>query len=98
MRRLILVIVIVDFVVVLAALGFSLFNQELRREVGQRQQLINQGLSYTKINQWLINSLTALATKNNDERIRALLANNGIKYSLTPPAQANAPGPGTGKK
>ena len=85
MKRLLLAIVVLDLVLVLAGLVLSLYNQGLRREVAQRQQTINQGLTYSQINQYLVNALTGLAVRNGDERVRALLSKNGVNITPNPP-------------
>ncbi len=86
MKRLLLVIVVLDLVLVLAGLGLSLYNQGLRREVAQRQQTINQGLTYSQINHYLVNALTVLAVKSGDDSVRALLAKNGVNIAVNPPS------------
>jgi hypothetical protein len=80
------------------AIVFSVSNQSLRQEVAERQQVINQGLALSQVNTRLVNSLAALAARDNDAQIHALLAQQGITYSTNPvphgqgaPPQAQQP-------
>ena len=61
-------------------------NVSIRTEVNNRQQYINQSVQLSRLNQELINSLGALALKNNTA-IRQLLADSGITV-VAPSAEA----------
>jgi hypothetical protein len=72
------------------SIGISISNQSLRQQVNERQQLINQGQAYNQINTRLANALALVANRDNDEKIKKLLADNGITIkadqSSQPPA------------
>jgi hypothetical protein len=63
-----------------AVIVLSVTNQSLRQDVAERQQTINQGLGLSQVNTRLINSLAAIAARDNDDQIRILLANQGITF------------------
>jgi hypothetical protein len=65
----------------------------LRQEVAERQQAINQGLALSQLNMRLINTLSAIAARDNDDQIRSLLAQHGITFKVNkePPDQNLAP-------
>ncbi len=78
-------------------------NRSVQAEVNQRQQFINQSIQLGRINDTLIRALAAAAVDNNDDRLRELLAQNGIAINpatgapekqATPPSAAPA---GTGR-
>jgi hypothetical protein len=68
-----------------AAVAFLISNQSLRQEVSERQQTINQALALSQINSRLINSLATIAARDNDDQIRAVLAQQGITFQVNPP-------------
>lgn len=76
-------------------------NRSVQAEVNQRQQFINQSIQLGRINDALVRALAATAVSNKDDKLRDLLAQNGITINPTtgaperetPPAAA-APAPG----
>ncbi len=66
-------------------------NASIRAETNGRQQYINQSVQLSRLNQELVNTLGALAMKNNGA-IRQLLAESGITV-VGPPAEAAPSGP-----
>jgi len=58
-------------------------NRSVQTEVNQRQQFINQSIQLGRINDTLIRALAAAAVDNNDDRLRELLAQNGIAINPT---------------
>src|SRR5947199_4830980 len=58
-------------------------NRSVQAEVNQRQQFINQGIQLGRINDALIRALAAAAVDNNDDKLRELLAQNGITINPT---------------
>jgi len=74
-------------VAIVVTVALSIWNQSLRQRVNERQQTINQGLAFSQVNTQLANSLVAVAARDNDEKIRKLLADNGItmKTEQAPP-------------
>jgi hypothetical protein len=53
-------------------------NRTVQAEVNQRQQFINQSIQLGRINDTLIRALAAAAVEHNDDKLRELLAQNGI--------------------
>src|SRR5712691_4686677 len=53
-------------------------NRSVQAEVNQRQQFINQSIQLGRINDTLIRALAASAVNDNDDKLRELLAQNGI--------------------
>src|ERR1700738_3936463 len=58
-------------------------NRSVQAEVNQRQQFINQSIQLGRINDALIRALAAAAVENNDDKLRELLAQNGITINPT---------------
>jgi hypothetical protein len=69
---------------VLVVLNMFLFvaNQQLNREVSERQQFIVQTAQVQGIAKEIVTALANLAVKNNDEQLKQLLASHGITYSV----------------
>ena len=77
-------------------------NRTVQAEVNQRQQFINQSIQLGRINDALIRALAAAAVEHNDDKLRELLAQNGISINPTtgaPEKQATPPAApaGTGR-
>src|SRR5882724_2573845 len=77
-------------------------NRSVQAEVNRRQQFINQSIQLGRINDALIRTLAAAAVENNDDKLRELLAQNGISINPTtgaPEKQATPPAApaGTGR-
>jgi hypothetical protein len=58
-------------------------NRSVQAEVNQRQQFINQSIQLGRINDTLIRALAATAVSNKDDKLRDLLAQNGITINPT---------------
>ena len=58
-------------------------NRTVQAEVNQRQQFINQSIQLGRINDALIRALAASAVNDNDDKLRELLAQNGITINPT---------------
>ena len=79
-------------------------NRTVQAAVNRRQQFINQGIQLGRINEALIRALAAAAVSNKDDKLRDLLADNGITInasgepvpSVSAPAEKTAPA-ATGK-
>jgi hypothetical protein len=80
---LLLLLVLVD---VLLGLG----NQSLRLEVTERQQFIAQSMQLEGLHREIITTLAAVAIKTNDEKLKGVLASQGISFAAeaAPPAKA----------
>ena len=53
-------------------------NRSVQAEVNQRQQFINQSIRLGRINDALIHALATTAVSDKDDKLRDLLAQNGI--------------------
>ena len=58
-------------------------NRTVQAEVNRRQQFINQSIQLGRINDALIRALAAAAVEHNDDKLRELLAQNGITINPT---------------
>ena len=58
-------------------------NRAVQAEVNQRQQFINQSIQLGRLNDALIRALAAAAVEHNDDKLRELLAQNGISINPT---------------
>jgi hypothetical protein len=79
LAALILVLVLLD---VLLGLG----NQSLRAEVSERQQFIAQSMQLEGLHREIITTLAAVALKTNDEKLKGLLASQGVSFDAAPAA------------
>jgi hypothetical protein len=65
-------------------------NADLRTEVNQRQQFINQSVKLGRLHKQLIQGLANLSARSGDEELRQVLARHGIEFtvskSATPPS------------
>jgi hypothetical protein len=68
----------ITVVLVVAYIVLAQDNRSIQAEVNQRQQFINQSIQLGRVNEALIRALASTATANGDEKIRDLLAQNGI--------------------
>jgi len=80
-----LVLVVINSVVFLR-------NQAAQVEVNRRQEFINQSVQLGRVHDYLVRALATVATNNKDDSLRALLAEHGITFNVTPTA-APAPAP-----
>jgi hypothetical protein len=77
LAALILLLVLVD---ILLGLG----NQSLRMEVSERQQFIAQSVQLEGLHREIITTLATVALKTNDEKLKSLLASQGISFGADP--------------
>ena len=91
--------------VVLVIVNFGLLsnNQVLQAQVNQRQQFINQSAQLSRVSDLLIRSLASGAVSKNDDKVRDMLAAQGVTLQVAPASGAAAsgatpPASGTGKK
>ena len=71
-------------------------NRSVQAEINQRQQFINQSIQLGRINDALIRALAAAAVNDKDDKLRDLLAQNGITINPTtgePERESAAPAP-----
>jgi hypothetical protein len=70
-------------------------NRSVQTEVNQRQQFINQSIQLGRVNDALIRALAAAAVSNNDDKLRGLLAQNGVTINPTTGAPERETAPPT---
>jgi len=70
-------------------------NRSVQSEVNQRQQFINQSIQLGRVNDALIRALAATAVSNKDDKLRDLLAQNGITIHPTTGAPEREAAPAT---
>lgn len=58
-------------------------NRSVQTQINQRQQFINQSIQLGRVNDALIRALAATAVSNKDDKLRDLLAQNGITINPT---------------
>jgi len=68
-------------------------NRASQAEVNQRQQFINQSIQLGRINDTLIHALAAAAADSKDDKLRDLLAQNGITINPKTGAPERTPAP-----
>ena len=81
---------IIALLLVAANAALFLDNQSRQAEIGQRQQVINQAVSLSQLNESLARALAKQAMDNKDDKLLNILTESGI--GVTPPAAA-APTP-----
>lgn len=102
--RIILALSGITLVLVVVYLYLVQANRSVQAEVNQRQQFINQSIQFNRVNDALIRALAATAVSEKDDKLRDLLAQNGITINPTtgapslkavsPPSAAPPPAPG----
>jgi hypothetical protein len=71
-------------------------NRSVQAEVNQRQQFINQSIQFGRVNEALVRALATAAVNDKDDKLRDLLAQNGI--TINPKTGAPVPTAETGAK
>ena len=67
--------------------GLAESNRAVQAEVNQRQEFINQSIQISKVHEMLVRSLAEAAIANKDERLRDLLAEQGITINASSGAE-----------
>ncbi len=83
-------------ILVLICTGLFFDNRSTQAEVNARQQYINQTVQLGQLNTQVAQFLANLAVQTNDQRIRELLAANGITITERPaetPVETPGPAP-----
>jgi hypothetical protein len=83
-------------VLVVAYIIMARDNRSVQSDVGQRQQFINQSVQLGRINDALIRALAAAAVNNKDDKLRDLLAQNGITINAAGEPEKTTPPPSAG--
>jgi hypothetical protein len=68
-------------------------NRSVQREVNQRQQFINQSIQLSRVNEALVRALAAGAVNGKSDKLRDLLAQNGITINAAGEPVPSASGP-----
>jgi hypothetical protein len=68
-------------------------NRTVQADVNRRQQFINQSIQLGRVNEALIRALAAAAVSNNDDKLRDLLAENGITINASGEPVLSSSGP-----
>ena len=91
LERLLVALSGITLVLVLAYIVLVQDDHTMQAEVNQRQQFINQSIQLGRVNEALIRALAANAGK--DDKLRELLAQNGISINATTgaPERESAP-------
>ena len=92
--RIVLALSGITFVLVVVYLFLVQQNRSVQAEVNQRQQFINQSIQLNRINDALIRALSAVAVNDKDDKLRDLLAQNGITIDAKTGAPVAAPATG----
>lgn len=72
-------------------------NRSVQTEVNRRQQFINQSIQLGRVNEALIRALASAAVGNKDDKLRDLLAQNGITINAAGEPEKAAPAAGTAR-
>ena len=94
--RVILALSGITLILVVVYLVVSEQNRTVQAEINRRQQFINQSIQFGRVNEILVRTLASVAVSEKDEKLRELLAQNGI--TINPKTGAPAPAPETGTK
>ena len=76
--RLLVAISGITLILVIAYIVVIQDNRSIQAELNQRQQFINQSIQLGRFNDMLIRALAAAAVDGKDDKLRELLAKNGI--------------------
>jgi hypothetical protein len=85
---LLLVAVLGAVLVLVNAVLFEI-NRSLQTQVTSRAQYIQQTVQLEALNREIVSAIANLASRNNDEALRAVLAQHGI--TINPPPGAGTP-------
>ena len=69
-----------------ASLTLTTMNRSLQQDIGLRQQYVQQSAQLESLYRDIVRSLAELAARNNDQDVRAMLAQHGITYTANAPA------------
>jgi hypothetical protein len=94
--RVILALSGITLILVVVYLVVSEQNRTVQAEINRRQQFINQSIQFGRVNEILVRTLASVAVSEKDDKLRELLAQNGI--TINPKTGAPAPTPETGAK
>lgn len=93
--RIVLALAGITLILVVVYLVTTEQNRRVQAEVNQRQQFINQSIQFSRVNEALIRALASAATADKDDKLRDLLAQNGI--AINPQTGAPVPAAAVGR-
>jgi hypothetical protein len=82
------ILAVMSLALVISNMELTRVNQALQSQVAARNQTVQQGVQLDNLYQQIAHTLADLAVQNKDERLRAMLASNGIK--VTEPGQPSS--------
>jgi hypothetical protein len=71
----------ITLLLVVAYIVLNQDNRSIQAEINRRQQFINQSIQLGRVNDALIRALATTAVSDKDEKLRDLLAQNGISIN-----------------
>jgi type II secretory pathway component PulK len=88
----VVLLAVVSLVLVIANMALFSRNRVQQQEISDRQLYVQQTAQLEGLYQQLIRGIAELSARNNDTALGAVLARQGITFSVTPNAQ-QAPTP-----
>ena len=76
--RVILALSGITLILVVVYLVVSEQNRTVQAEINRRQQFINQSIQFGRVTEILVRTLASVAVSEKDDKLRELLAQNGI--------------------
>ena len=93
--RIVLALSGITLILVVVYLSLVEQNRTVQAELNQRQQFINQSIQFGRVNEALVRALATVAVSDNDDKLRDLLAQNGITINPKTGAPVPIAEPGT---
>lgn len=75
-------VAITALILVVINIGVSTTNADVRKEVNEHQQFINQSVQHGRLHNQLVQGLATLSARSGDEELRNVLARHGISFSV----------------
>jgi hypothetical protein len=95
LRRLLVALSGITLILVVVYIVVIQDDRSVQSEINQRQQFINQSIRLGRVNDALIRALATAAVSTKDDRLRDLLAQNGITINPTTGAPEREAAPAT---
>jgi hypothetical protein len=78
MYRIVLALSGITLILVVVYLFVTQQNRAVQAKINERQQFINQSVQFGHINEMLVRIMATVAVNDKDDKLRELLARNGI--------------------
>jgi hypothetical protein len=85
----VVLLAVVSLVLVIANMSLFSRNRVQQQEISDRQLYVQQTAQLEGLYQQLIRGIAELSARNNDAALGAVLARQGITFTVTPTAQQN---------